>query len=408
MDRTHGKRHTLRKSRRRGAAVAAGFLVAGLVAGLTTTAAQAKITAPVLGSEIPVCVGGVGPDCPTTTTAASASDAGGASDPLGTVVGTVTGAVDNTVGAVSGGGSGSALDPVVKPVTGAVSGATGALGGGPRTTADDAGPTGTPLDAILGPVTDALGGAGDPISGLLAPITDALGGGAGGGNDAGPTGTPLDDLIALLQGGGGGDTPDPGAALGDLGTQLVLAITQIEDAICASPLGEVLRAVHEGLAPVLIPAKAALYDALNSLFRQLADALDNEDLALLPLAVQLIVDKLACPLSPPDDVIEATEPPNGEEPYAGGDGCPDYGGGDYGGGYGYGYGYGDGTACPTSDENPSGGPNGGGPTQSSSNGGGGPTLPFTGAGLALAFAGAGLITGGHLVRRLTRESGATS
>lgn len=116
-------------------------------------------------------------------------------------------------------------------------GATAPGGGGTT------GPTGTPLDAVLGPLADAAGGGGGtgggttgtPLDVLVDPLAGALGGGGGapalpseldpatlaallggGGGAGGTTGTPLDaaiDPIAGALGGGGGTTGPTGTPL---------------------------------------------------------------------------------------------------------------------------------------------------------------------------------------------------
>ncbi len=87
--------------------------------------------------------------------------------------------------------------------------------------AGSGGPTGTPLDVVLGPIADAAGGGGGgaggptgtPLDAVLGPVADAAGGGGGGGA-GGPTGTPLDAVLGPVAdaaggGGGGGAAPSP-------------------------------------------------------------------------------------------------------------------------------------------------------------------------------------------------------
>lgn len=81
------------------------------------------------------------------------------------------------------------------------------------------------LPAILGPLTDALadggsgggdgGPTGTPLDAVLAPLADLLGGGGGSGD---PTGTPLDSLLTTLTDALGGG--DPASAIEDILAQL--------------------------------------------------------------------------------------------------------------------------------------------------------------------------------------------
>lgn len=86
------------------------------------------------------------------------------------------------------------LPAILGPITDGIAGFNGGEGGD----GSAGGPTGTPLDLILGPLTDALTGSGE-------------------GND-GPTGTPLDIILGPLAGGGcpfAGTPLEPACALFD-------------------------------------------------------------------------------------------------------------------------------------------------------------------------------------------------
>jgi hypothetical protein len=306
-------------------AAVAGILVAGTLAGIAGATAQAATSTPAGDMPVDVTV----PSLPATNT------------PVDGVVDTVTGTVNGaagTVGSAVGSVAGGDLGGVVDTVTGAVGG--------------------TPVDGVLDPVLDNVtgaldggpgneAGATDALSGLLAPITGLLGGGSG--NEATD---PLSGLLGGLLGGGSDPAAGVSDPLKDLLTQVVSAITSLEDQICASPLGDILRQLHEALDPVLTPVKSALYQTLESVFDALGTALMNEDIKLTPIALETIIDKLACPKAPTT--------------YAGGE-----------------------TVKPAAKP---------AETPASSQGG---TLPFTGAGaLALAGLGGGLVGGGHLFRRL--------
>ncbi len=94
----------------------------------------------------------------------------------------LTDALDNPLAVLLDPIENTLLPALLGPIT---DGIASALGGG-GTGGDAGGPTGTPLDLLLG------------------PITDALGGGLGGGGGDGPTGTPLDIILGPLLAAGGG------------------------------------------------------------------------------------------------------------------------------------------------------------------------------------------------------------
>ena len=92
------------------------------------------------------------------------------------------------------------LPAILGPIADGIAGFGGSGGGG----GDAGGPTGTPLDLILGPLTDALSGGGGggagptgtPLDLILGPILDA----AGGSGAACPfAGTPLEPACALFE-----------------------------------------------------------------------------------------------------------------------------------------------------------------------------------------------------------------
>jgi len=156
---------------------------------------------------------------------ASSSDDEGSGPTNSTGGGTVGGSDGGTDGGgtdgggTDGGTTGTPLDAVLDPVLDALAGtplvavtepladalgmigdAAGGAGGGGETD----GPTGTPLDAVLGPLADAAGGGGEtdgptgtPLDAVLGPLADAAG---GGGETDGPTGTPLDAALDPLLG----------------------------------------------------------------------------------------------------------------------------------------------------------------------------------------------------------------
>ncbi|WP_306815182.1 hypothetical protein [Limnobacter parvus] len=139
-----------------------------------------------------------------------------------------------------GGPTGTPLDAVLAPLTDLAGGGLPGLPGGDEGEPGEGGPTGTPLDAVLAPLTDLAGGGlpglpgddggdeggptGTPLDAVLAPLTDLAGGGLpglpgdDGGDEGGPTGTPLDAVLAPLTDLAGGGLPAiPGLPGGDTG-----------------------------------------------------------------------------------------------------------------------------------------------------------------------------------------------
>ena len=128
------------------------------------------------------------------------------------------------------------LNLLLTPIGEAITGGLSSGGGG-------AGPTGTPLDALLAP---------------LEGVAAALSGGFGGGGEGGLTGTPLDlildPLASLLQGGGGeGSCPlsdTPLSSLCDL-------VTEFESQVASGGGGDLLgtlTGVIESVLGLLIPS----------------------------------------------------------------------------------------------------------------------------------------------------------
>ncbi|MFN7506354.1 MAG: hypothetical protein ACK5Q1_12430, partial [Limnobacter sp.] len=120
---------------------------------------------------------------------------------------------------------------------GTVGGSDG--GGGTDGGADTGGTTGTPLDAVVDPVLEAL--ATTPLAAVSEPLADALGmlgdaAGGGGGETDGPTGTPLDAVLGPLAdaAGGGGDSTG-----GTTGTPLDLALDPLLTMAADSPLAPI-------------------------------------------------------------------------------------------------------------------------------------------------------------------------
>lgn len=125
----------------------------------------------------------------------------------------------------------------------------GGNGGGDDGGGDAGGTTGTPLDAAVDPVLDAL--AGTPLAAVSEPLADGLGmlgdaaggdGSGGGGETEGPTGTPLDAALGPVAdaagGGGDGDTGgDTGS--GTTGTPLDAALDPLLGAAADSPLAPI-------------------------------------------------------------------------------------------------------------------------------------------------------------------------
>lgn len=123
-------------------------------------------------------------------------------------------------------------------------------GGGDDGGGDTGGTTGTPLDAALDPVFDGL--AGTPLAAVSEPLADGLGmlgdaaGGDGSGGDGGetegPTGTPLDAVLGPLAdaagGGGDGDTSG-GTGSGTTGTPLDAALDPLLGMAADSPLAPI-------------------------------------------------------------------------------------------------------------------------------------------------------------------------
>ncbi len=147
------------------------------------------------------------------------------------------------------------------------------------------GPTGTPLDALIG----LFAGGNNPFAGTPLEALGQLGGTAGGGTPAGgPTGTPLDailgPLLAIQNGGANGELVDllgQGVAL--LGTELK---SNLPDQVVTAPvIGGVLVLLSDTLADlggvlneVENPSTAAeLQGLLNNLLSNLTGTLIGLD-----------------------------------------------------------------------------------------------------------------------------------
>lgn len=267
---------------------------------------------------------------------------------------------------------------------------TGVVGGLPTTTLPD--PDDLLTDPSLPDPRDLLGGGGTTPT--VPDIRDVLGGGTP------PTlpGLGGDPPLTVPPSGGSDDeadpaAPDPSAEVEAALLELLQTIKDLETEICASPLGELLQQIGEGTAPVTAPVKQEVLAGLTDVLTEVGAQLDQDQLGLLPTAVDIFVlQGLLCPAS--DDGGPGPDPTPDPDP----DPTPDPDPGPYGpcpyGGGAYGYGGGD---CPGPDIDPVDEPPAGEPVGPTSSGG---TLPFTGAGaLALAGLGAGLIGGGHLLRR---------
>jgi hypothetical protein len=164
----------------------------------------------------------------------------GAAGQNGAVSGPVQAGIDQATAAI-GDGLAAILDPLAT------------VGGGGA-----GGPTGTPLDAILAPLTDVLNSGGLPSL-------------PGGGGSGGPTGTPLDAILAPLTDliGSGGLPSLPGA----------------------SSTGTPLDALLEPLL-ALLPADAGTLDPL-SLAAILVDALNGQGpLGVVTSPAQVVLDPI--------------------------------------------------------------------------------------------------------------------
>lgn len=99
--------------------------------------------------------------------------------------------------------------------------------GGDTDDGDTGGTTDTPLDAVVDPVLDALAttplaAVSEPLGDALGTLGDAAGGDGGGGETEGPTGTPLDAVLGPLADAAGGD--GGGETEGTTGTPLDAAL----------------------------------------------------------------------------------------------------------------------------------------------------------------------------------------
>ncbi|HEX5487047.1 MAG TPA: hypothetical protein VFX23_13740, partial [Limnobacter sp.] len=105
-------------------------------------------------------------------------------------------------------------------------------------------PTGTPLDLLINPISDAL--ANTPLEAPFQQLVGALAGGLPmpGGTDGGPlptTGTPLDMVFTPINDAINGGLPMPGGTDGGplptTGTPLDMAINPINDALHSAMMG---------------------------------------------------------------------------------------------------------------------------------------------------------------------------
>jgi len=182
----------------------------------------------------------------------------------------------STGGGGSGGTTGTPLDLLLDPLADALGGGTG---GG-------SGPTGTPLDLLLGPLTDALpsDGQDNPLAGITQPIgqalvpltgplsliadplSDAVTGGLGG-TPLSFVGSSVNDLLNSDGPGSGGGLPGP--------TDLTDALAPLTDLLgggagggtgpTGTPLDAVLGPLADALGGGLPSDPTALTDALAPL-----------------------------------------------------------------------------------------------------------------------------------------------
>ncbi len=196
----------------------------------------------------------------------------------GIVSGQVSAGIDQVTGAI-----GSGLDALFDPLL--AQGLDGA-----------AAPLLDPIEnqvihLIFGQINDAIGGGSDggtgsplpstPLDAILGPLTDALGSGGlpslPGVPSAGGTGTPLDIILNPLLGavaGGSGASSDGGSPLDSL----------------TGLLSPVLNALNPVLAPVLGAPAGSLLPTLNTLVEQLSSQLNSGPLspATAPLSALLL------------------------------------------------------------------------------------------------------------------------
>ncbi|MCQ8896108.1 hypothetical protein NQT62_06615 [Limnobacter humi] len=189
-----------------------GLFDGGLLAGMSLDGTAAAVGAGAVG----IGLLSSGSDEGTGPTSASSGGTGNPSENGGDPPAGTTGTpLDAALDPIFGAAEGTPLAAVTGPLSDAISaGASGGGGGGGTTD----GPTGTPLDMVLGPLADAAGGGaggggttdgptGTPLDMVLGPLADAAGGGAGGdagGSAGGTTGTPLDMVLDPLMGAAAG------------------------------------------------------------------------------------------------------------------------------------------------------------------------------------------------------------